>query len=102
MTTIINLLLINAIVALVYLSGFWDTMDYYISQKWKFHHLPHIFTCCLCQTWWLSLLYIIIAGKFTLLWIAASLFNAYLVDATIALFTVIKNWIMALIKVLIP
>ena len=102
LTTIINLLLINVIVALVYMSGFWDTMDYYVNKHFKFHHLPHIFQCYLCQTMWLSVIYILIAGKLSLLWLAMCLVNAHLTEVMVPLLTVVKNWLLKVVKWVMP
>lgn len=99
---IINLLLINLIVVMVFLSGFWTSMDDFVYSRLKPYHLPHIFKCCFCQAFWLSLLYIIIAGKFTLLTIALCLINAHLSDILIPLITIIKNWLYKITEWLMP
>lgn len=97
---IFNLLMINVIVALVYESGFWDNLDEYINNKFKFYHIPHILTCGLCQTWWLSLLYIIMTGNLNLMMIAICLFNAHLNKVVIALYKLIENLLLKLIGLL--
>lgn len=94
---ILDLLWLSLIVALVYLSGFWTYLDDYISTRFKFHHLPHLLSCALCQTWWLSLLYIIIAGKLSLLGIVFCLVNAHLVNILIPLLTTIYNAVLRVI-----
>ncbi len=98
----INILWINLIVALVYLSGFWDVMDSELNKRVQFAHLPHILQCGLCQVFWLSLLYVIIAGKFTLLNMMLCLVNAHLTEVTIPLITTIKNWLLKIIEWIMP
>lgn len=89
---ICNLLLINIIVILAHESGFFESLDEWVNKKWKFYHLPHIMMCALCQTWWLSLLYIIITpGAFTLLNILLCLLNAHLTEITQGLWRTIKT-----------
>ena len=94
----INILWINLIVALVFLSGFWDVLDSELNKRVQFAHLPHIFTCALCQCWWLSLLYIIIAGKLTLLNVLLCLVNAHLTEITIPMITTVKNYLLKVIE----
>ncbi len=98
----INLLWINLIVALVFLSGFWDVMDSELNKRVRFAHLPHILSCALCQCWWLSLLYVIIAGKLTLLNVMLCLVNAHLTEITIPLITLLKNVIEKIIEIIMP
>ena len=97
---ILNLVWIGLIVALVYLSGFWDTLDSYISQRFKFHHIPHILQCSLCQTWWLSLLYIICTGHLTLFNIVLCLVNAHLSKVYIPLWTLLENLLLKIIELI--
>lgn len=90
-----NLLLINLIVVLAHESGFFISLDEWVSSKWKFHHLPKIMMCALCQTWWLSLLYIIITpGAFSLLGIVSCLLNAHLTELTQGIWRTIKTAVM--------
>ena len=92
---ILTLLLINIFVVLAHESGFFEYMDDLVSKKWKFHHLPKIVMCALCQTWWLSLLYIILTpGAFTILNICLCMVNAHLTEITQGLWRTIKTAIM--------
>ena len=97
---IVNLLLINLIVALVFESGFWDNLDYFINKKFKFYHIPYILTCGLCQTFWLSLLYIIITGNLSILTIALCLVNANFNKIMIAFYKFIENVFFKIIELL--
>ena len=96
---LINLLYISLIVALVFESGFWESMDDYVNEKFKFHHLPHLLMCQLCQCWWLSLLYVIISGNLSLLAITLCLINAHLVEIERAAIAFIKNLLYKAIEV---
>ena len=98
---ILNLVWIGLIVALVYLSGFWDNLDNYINKKFGLgYHLPYLLQCSLCQTWWLSLLYIICTGHLTLFNIVLCLVNAHLSKVYIPLWTLIENIILKIIEVI--
>ena len=97
-TLIINLLLINLFVVLVSLSGFWDNLDEWVSSKWKFHHLPHIFICSLCQTFWLSMLYILVTGNLSLFGLGLCIINAHLTKITTPLYTTVENIILGLVN----
>lgn len=88
---IVDLLLINLIVVLAHASGFFEYLDDWVSTKWRFHHLPKIMVCALCQTNWLSILYILITGQFSLLGLMLCLVNAHLTDITLPLVQTIKN-----------
>lgn len=100
LTTILNLLLINVIMTLIHESGFIETIDGMISEKWKFHHLPYPVRCLLCGTWWTSLLYVIIAGPFNLLTIALCLLNAHLTKITQPLYRLLENLLLKVIELL--
>lgn len=99
-TTLTNLLLINIIMTLIHESGFIENIDDWISDKYKFHHLPYPVRCLLCGTWWLSLLYIIIAGPFNLLTIALCLLNAHLTKITQPIFRLLENILYKIIELL--
>lgn len=100
MNLILNLLWIGLIVALVHISGFWDNLDEFINKKFKPYHLPYLLTCALCQTWWLSLLYIICTGNLTLFNIVLCLINAHLSKIYIPLWTLIENALLKIIELI--
>ncbi len=96
---ILNLLFIGLIVALVYLSGFWDNLDGYINKKFGLgYHLPHLLECPLCQCWWLGLLFITLTGNLTLFNIVLCLINAHLTKIYIPLWTLIENLLLKIIE----
>lgn len=97
-TLIINLLLINLIMVLIHESGFITNLDNYVNEKVPLHHLPYPILCCLCGTWWLSLLYIIVTGQFSLVGIALCLINAHLTKLTTPLLRTIENIVFKIIS----
>ena len=99
-TIILDLVMINLFVVLVHEAGFFETIDEMISEKYKFHHLPYIFMCSLCQVWWLSLLYILITGRIQLWTILACLISAELTKITTPLVRLIENLMMKVIELL--
>ena len=99
-TTLTNLLLINLIMTLIHESGFVENIDDWISNKYKFYHLPYPIRCLLCGSFWVSLLYIVIAGPFNLLTIALCLLNAHLTQITQPLFRLIMNALLKVIELL--
>ena len=100
MTTLTNLLLINLIMTLIHESGFIENIDDWISNKYKFYHLPYPIKCLLCGTFWVSLLYIIIAGPFNLLTIALCLLNAHATKIVQPLFRFVENLLLKAIELL--
>ena len=78
---IINILLIAIITVIVIdLSGFIQSLESGLS-KWlniPNAHIPRPFNCSFCSTWWLSLIYVIIIGKLTILNIAVILLMSYM------------------------
>ena len=99
---IINLLLINIIIVLIFISGFVDEVDDSINRKWRFHHLPKPFSCALCMTWWTSLAYILFSGQLSLVSIALCLANAHLTEITTPMVTVLKNWLIRIVEWMMP
>ena len=97
---IIELLLINVIITLIFLSGFIDSIDEDISKRWKFYHLPKPFSCCLCSTFWASLIWVIATGQVSLLSIALCLINAHLTEIVSPLISLIKNALLKIIEVI--
>lgn len=93
----VDLILISILVALVFESGFWDSLDEEINKRFKFHHLPHLLRCGYCQTWWLTLLYILITGNLSLFNICICLLIANLNEFWIALIGIVKGYIRMLL-----
>lgn len=87
--TIISIILIQIIcVIIIDLSGFTDSIlaaISYIITKGKIVKTDYSikpFTCSLCMTWWLSLLFLIITHNVSLLLIMVALLAAYLAPVT--------------------
>ena len=97
---ILNLLLINLFVCLVHEAGFFETIDTMISERYKFYHLPYIFMCGLCQTFWLSLLYVIITGQLSILSVSLCLINAHMTKIITPLYRFIENLVLKVIELL--
>lgn len=102
MKIIIDLLLINLIVVMVFNSGFIDEIDAAISRKWKFYHLPKPFSCSLCMTFWCSVIWLLCTHSFSLLTLAMALFSATLTTVTTPLLKVIENWLLKIIEWIMP
>jgi hypothetical protein len=69
---LIDLFLITLIIVFIIdISGFIDEMETILSKWLKGKaRVPKPFSCSLCMTWWTGLIYLLIIGEFTLLWIA--------------------------------
>lgn len=66
-------------VYIIDLSGIIDELEDMIGKWLKCKiKIPKPFSCSLCSSWWLGLLYIIIMGKFTILNIAFVAFLSFL------------------------
>ena len=98
--TLLNLLFINIFVCLVHEAGFFETIDTMISEKYKFHHLPYIFMCAVCQVNWLSFLYICIAGPFSLFTIMLCPLNGLLTRVVQPLYRFVENLVLKVIELL--
>lgn len=100
-----GLIYISLITAMVQLSGFWDNLDEWVSKRWKFHHLPYIFTCTYCQTFWLSIIYGFFITKgilyAPLFWVMLSLVNANLAELFIPTISAVKSFILSVINAVI-
>lgn len=94
---LLDLLLINVIVSAVMLSGFWDTLDTMVEERWRFYHLPYIFHCGLCQVFWLSILYVLFT-KISILTIALCPLNALLVDFVMGALGTIRRFLSMILE----
>lgn len=88
---IVELLLIAAVVMMIFESGWWDNMDELVNRKFKFHHLPKIFVCQFCQTFWLSLLWLFFTYEFSVLSVFLALLNANVGEIMLPLFKLLKG-----------
>ena len=95
---IVNLLIIATGVCLVHEAGFFGSLDDWFYSRFKPFHLPYIFLCSLCQVFWLTLLYTIIAGHFTLVGLLLCLTAAHATKILTPLCRLAENIFMKLIS----
>lgn len=100
----INILMITFIcVYIIDLSGAIDELEDIIGKWLKCKiKIPKPFSCSLCSSWWLGLLYIIIMGKFTILNIAFVAFLSFLTPNIYNILIALKIAIDDLIGYLTP
>lgn len=100
----INILMITFIcVYIIDLSGVIDELEDIIGKWLKCKiKIPKPFSCSLCSSWWLGLLYIIIMGKFTILNIAFVAFLSFLTPNIYNILIALKIAIDDLIGYLTP
>lgn len=96
----LDLFFITVFVALIFESGFWDSLDSYINARFKFHHLPHLFQCGLCQTWWLCFAYLLFTSNITLLNLVIAMLFAHSEGIVRALFCTGREMVMRIINIL--
>lgn len=97
---ILDLLAINCFVVLVHEAGFFDYLDNWVSEQFKFQHLPYIMLCALCQVFWLSLLYVIITRQLTLWTVAICVLNGHMTKVVQPLYKLVENLLLKLIELI--
>lgn len=95
---LIDLFLITLIIVFIIdISGFIDETETILSKWLKGKaRVPKPFSCSLCMTWWTGLIYLLIIGEFTLLWIATVALFALLSGVLATLLICIRetlNWV---------
>lgn len=95
---LIDLFLITLIIVFIIdISGFIDEMETILSKWLKGKaRVPKPFSCSLCMTWWTGLIYLLIIGEFTLLWIATVALFALLSGVLATLLICVRetlNWV---------
>lgn len=101
MTTILlNLLWIHLIVILVFHSGFVDSIEEAVYKKFKPYRLGKPWVCSLCMTNWLSILWLLCTGNFSLMTLVLALTSAILTKVTTPFITTIENYLLKLIEIL--
>ena len=93
--------MISAAVMMIFESGFWNEMDELVNKHFKFSHLPKIFRCQFCQTFWLSLGYLLLIHENLIFSLFIALINANIGELMLPLFKLIKETIRAGIEWLI-
>ena len=97
---ILQLILIHLIVLMIFHSGFVDSIDSAINRKWKFHHLPKPFSCCLCSVMWTSFFWLLLTNQLTLLTLTLTLTSAILTNVTTPLLKTIENYLLKIIEIM--
>lgn len=103
----LNILLIAIICVIVTdLTDFFDYVKRYI-WNWSFNYTkPYtgfsfkLFDCSLCQTWWVSLLYLLISQTITLPLMVYALFIAYLTPVIKELILLLKDILIKLLDII--
>lgn len=82
-------------------SGFIDSLEDYGKRVWgRFFRIPKPFSCELCSTFWLCILYLILTGHLTILWIAAACVAAASTRVIVPLIGLVVDFINNLINVI--
>lgn len=95
MNIILNLLLIAFIcVFCIDYSGFIEEADRLITKALKSKvplHIPKPFSCSLCSTWWVGIIYLAIVGNLNLPYIAALAGVSFLTPEILSIIYFIKD-----------
>lgn len=90
----LNLFIIAAIIVyIIDLSGFMESLEQGLA-KWigvKRVKIPKPFSCSQCLTWWSGLIYLIIAGEFSLPTVFFCALTAYLTTEVGSIFFLVKS-----------
>lgn len=101
MTTILlNLLWIHLIVILVFHSGFVDSIEEAVYRKFKPYRLGKPWVCSLCMTNWLSILWLLCTGNFSLMTLVLALTSAILTTVTVPLLKTVENYLLHFVELL--
>lgn len=95
---ITEILMIATIMSLVHNSGFVENVDDYFNKKYPLRHLPYPVRCCLCGTFWLSLLFVILTAKLSLLSVLYCLIGATLTNVIRPALKVAENGLIRIIE----
>ena len=85
---------------LIHESGFIENVDDWISNKYKFYHLPYPIRCLMCTVTWISIFYVIITGQFSLVTLALCLINAHATKIVQPLFRFVENVLLKVLELL--
>ena len=97
---ILELILINLILCMVFNSGFVDSIDAAINKRYPLRHLPRPFSCCLCMTVWTSIIWLLCTGQLTLLSLTLSLVSATLTSVVQPLLKTVENYLLKAIEIM--
>lgn len=97
MNIILNILIIAFLcVFVIDYSGFIEEADKLITKALRSRvplHIPKPFSCSLCSTWWIGLLYLVIVGNLNLPYIAALAGASFLTPEILSIIYFIKDLI---------
>lgn len=75
---IIDMLIIVAIVATIFLTGFPFEMDAIVNKHFPLYHIPDKpFLCATCMSFWSNIAYLLITAQFSLMSLLIALLLAY-------------------------
>ncbi len=97
---ILNMLYIAVIVTLIWNSGFFEVLDSEINKRFKFHHLPHIFFCAYCGTWWSELFFVLLSGNLSFFNVMLCLLFAGSTNIINPLYKTIENFLLKIIELI--
>lgn len=100
---ILDILLIAVITVIVIdLSGFIQSLESGLSKWLRIPNvrIPRPFSCSLCSTFWLSIIYIIIIGKLTILNVAIILLISYMTPIIKDILIFLKDMMSQIITIL--
>lgn len=100
MNLYLDLFYIACIVTLINDSGFFESVDEYINKRFKFRHLPKIFFCSYCQTWWFCIAHIVCVGEFNILNILVCLLFAGLTEIISPLYRLVIELLKKIIELI--
>lgn len=87
----LKIFLIAVIVQLIHEAGFFDHIEKLLKKRNPLYRLPKLLSCSLCQTFWLSILYILYKGSFDLEHVAGALVGAHSTELVSEAFYVAKG-----------
>lgn len=95
---LLDLFLITLIIVFVIdISGFIDELESILSKWLKGKaRIPKPFSCSLCMTWWIGLIYLLCVGEFNLIYVATVVLFAHLSGVLSTLMVWVRetlNWV---------
>ena len=101
MTALIDIFIITLMVVFVIdLSGFIEEMEKILAKWMKAYkvHIPKPFSCSLCSTWWIGLIYLIFSGHFTIPFIGYVALMAFLTPVWYSMLLGVKELLLRIMN----